>query len=110
MSRRKAKYAIAIDQRTGFKHRQRDMLFEPGTRYYVHKKESDGKRNLVEDPLNYPSPKLGRPEKVALRHPSPDTSLLPEAISVSSGALGLPLHAVVSSAEGQFVDHLTSVT
>lgn len=89
---RRPRFAIAIDERTGFKHKQRDMVFEPGTNYYVHKKESDGNRNLVTDPLNYLSPKMGRPERVALRHPSPDTELF-LGVVISADQLGLPSHA-----------------
>jgi hypothetical protein len=86
------RFAVAIDQRTGFKHKQKEMMFEPGTNYYVHRKESDGPRNLVSDQLNYPSPKLGRPERIALRHPSPDVPLF-LGVVISADQLGLPSHA-----------------
>jgi hypothetical protein len=88
----KSRFAIAIDERTGFKHKQKDMLFEPGTGYYVHRKESDGFKNLVSDPLNYPSPKLRRPERIALKHPSPDVPLV-LGVVISADQLGLPSHA-----------------
>lgn len=89
---RQPRFAVAIDERTGFKHRQKDMVFEPGTSYYVHRKESDGPRNLVSDELNFFSPKLGRPERVALRHPSPETPLF-LGVVISADQLGLPSHA-----------------
>jgi hypothetical protein len=69
----KGKNAVAIDQRTGFKHLQSDMVFEPGTGYYVHKSESDGGANLVSDPLNY-GPKF-KPESIGLKYTSPDVAL-----------------------------------
>lgn len=84
--------AIAIDQRTGFKHLQKDMVFESGTNYYVHKQESDGRYNLVDHPQNYRSAKLDRPERIALRHPSPDTPLF-IGVVISADQLGLPSHA-----------------
>jgi hypothetical protein len=86
------RFAVAIDQRTGFKHKQKEMMFEPGTNYYVHRKESDGPRNLVSDQLNYPSAKLNRPERIALRHPSPDVPLF-LGVVISADQLGLPSHA-----------------
>ncbi len=86
------RFAVAIDQRTGFKHKQKEMMFEPGTGYYVHRRESDGPRNLVSDQLNYPSPKLGRPERIALRHPSPDVPLF-LGVVISADQLGLPSHS-----------------
>lgn len=84
--------AVAIDQRTGFKHLQKDMVFEAGTNYYVHKQESDGRYNLVDHPQNYRSAKLDRPERIALRHPSPDTPLF-IGVVISADQLGLPSHA-----------------
>jgi len=89
---RRPRFAVAIDERTGFKHRQKDMMFEPGTNYYVHRKESDGARNLVSDELNFISPKLSRPDRIALRHPSPDTELF-LGVVISADQLGLPSHA-----------------
>jgi hypothetical protein len=86
------RFAVAIDQRTGFKHKQKEMMFEPGTNYYVHRKESDGPRNLVSDQLNYPSAKMNRPERIALRHPSPDVPLF-LGVVISADQLGLPSHA-----------------
>lgn len=87
-----SRFAIGVDQRTGFKHLQRDMVFESGTKYYVHKQESDGRYNLVDHPQNYRSAKLDRPERIALRHPSPDTPLF-IGVVISADQLGLPSHA-----------------
>lgn len=83
----KGKRAIAIDQRSGFKHLQEDMVFEPGTNYYVHRDESDGGANLVTDPLNYVSDKMKRSEAIGLRYTSPDVTLSVGVI-VSATALG----------------------
>jgi len=87
----KGRKAIAIDQRTGFKKLQRDMLFEPGTNYFMHKEESDGKHNLVTDKLNYISDKMKEPEAIGLKYPSLDVALsIGTIVSADSLALDGP--------------------
>jgi hypothetical protein len=71
----KGKKAIAICQRSGFKYLQSEMVFEPGTNYFVHKNESDKSHNLVTDDLNFPSVKSGEPEGKPLRFTSTDVPL-----------------------------------
>jgi hypothetical protein len=71
----KGKKAIAVCQRSGMKYLQKDMVFEPGTGYFVHKSESDGAYNIVTDKLNYPAPILRTPETVGLKYSSPDVPL-----------------------------------
>ncbi len=88
----KKSFALAIDQRTGFKHNQKDMVFEPDTQMFVHKSESDKRYNLVGHPQNYPSLKLQRAERTALRHPSPDVPLI-LGVVISADQLALPSHA-----------------
>jgi hypothetical protein len=88
----KKSFALAIDQRTGFKHSQKDMVFEPDTQVFVYKSESDKRYNLVGHPQNYPSQKLQRAERITLRHPSPDVSLF-IGVVISADQLGLPSHA-----------------
>ena len=88
--------AVAIDQRTGFKLLQKDMVFEPGTNFYVAKEESDGRHNITSDELNYPSPKMQLPERVALRYPSPDTPLA-LGVVISADQLGLPGFVLTST-------------
>lgn len=61
----KGKYAIAICQRSGLKKPYSEMIFEPGTNYWVHRSEDDGEDSLVTHPQNYPPEKLT--ERVALR-------------------------------------------
>ena len=95
----KAKYTIAIDQRTGFKHLQRDMVFEPGTNYYVLKDESDEEFNLATDKLNYVGALT--PEVTGLRWIFKDVELSIGAI-VSAEQLFLPSHASVSNQFIQF--------
>lgn len=51
--RRKPKFHT-ICERSGFKIRLKDAAREPGTGYIVHKKESDGRYNVVTHPRNYP--------------------------------------------------------
>lgn len=42
----------AICERSGFKFNYREMIKEPGTSYFVHWSESDGKWNAVDHPQN----------------------------------------------------------
>lgn len=42
--------AWAISDRSGMRFKIRDMVIEPGTGYFVHKSESDGKYNQVDHP------------------------------------------------------------
>ena len=100
----KGRKAVAIDQRTGFKHLQRDMLFEPGTHYFMHKDESDEEHNLVTDPLNYISNKMRELESPGLRYTSPETVLSISAI-ISAEQLSLPSYASVS---GQFIQYAST--
>lgn len=64
------KYAVAIDDRTGFKHPWKDMVKEPGTNWIVHKSESDGQYSLVNHPQNFV--RLNRADNVALAWSRPD--------------------------------------
>lgn len=72
------KYAVAICHRSGFKYPYKDMVFEPGTNYFVHKSEDDGEWSLVTHPQNYPPEKLT--ERIALRWAHRDTELSVGAI------------------------------
>lgn len=85
--------SIAIDQRSGFKHLQDDMVFEPGTNYYVYKEESDKGNNLVTDPLNFPSDKIRTGESIGLKYPSPDVKL----------SVGLVVSAVSLGVDGDII-------
>lgn len=67
------KYAVAICHRSGFKFPYKEMVFEPGTNYFVHKSEDDGENSLVTHPQNYPPEKLT--ERIALRWAHPDVQL-----------------------------------
>lgn len=96
----KGRRAIAIDQRTGFKHLQSEMIFEPGTEYFVHRSENDKEHNLVTDPLNYFPSKMRTPEAIGLKHPSPDVPLSIGTI-VSADQLYLPEY--ITSVEGNFL-------
>lgn len=100
----KGKKAVAICQRSGFKYLQSEMVFEPGTNLFVHRSETDGSRNLVTDPLNFHSEKLREPERIGLKHPSPDVPLSIGAI-ISAEQLGLPSYASVS---GQFIQYAST--
>lgn len=68
MARRKR--GVAICDRTGAKHKYKDMVIEPGTGYFVHKSASDGAYNLKDHPQNH----LRRhgPDPKPLKHARPD--------------------------------------
>jgi hypothetical protein len=83
-------FALAIDQRSGFKTLQKDMVFEPGTNYFVHKQESDKGFSLVNHPQNYPP--IKKVERIALKYPSPEYSVSIGVI-ISADQLGLPSHS-----------------
>ena len=63
------KNSFAICDRTGFKHRLRDMVIEPGTGLFVYKGWSDGRWSRVDHPLNFPAP---AGEAIGLKNASPD--------------------------------------
>ena len=42
--------ALAISDRSGFRHPMSEMIIEPGTGYLIHRSESDGKWNFVDHP------------------------------------------------------------
>lgn len=42
----------SVCERSGFKFNYKEMVHEPGTNYWVHWTESDGKWSLVEHPQN----------------------------------------------------------
>ncbi len=63
------KNSFAICDRTGFKHRLKDMVTEPGTGLFVYKGWSDGRWNRVDHPLNFPAP---AGEAIGLKNARPD--------------------------------------
>ncbi len=50
MSRRRRPDANFISDRSGFKHKMRDAVVEPGTGHLIHRRESDGIYNEVDHP------------------------------------------------------------
>lgn len=86
----KGKYAVGICHRSGFKYRYKELMFEPGTNFLVHKSESDGNYSLVKHPQNYPPEKVT--ERIALKWSFPDVALSLGTV-VSADQLGLPSHA-----------------
>lgn len=93
------KYAVGICHRSGFKVPWRELVFEPGTNYLVHKSEDDGPNSLVTHPQNFPPEK--KTERIALRWSSFDTQLSIGTV-VSAEQLFLPSYASVS---GQFIQY-----
>ena len=92
----KGKRAVGICQRSGMKYLLGDLVFEPGTNYFVYRGESDGQANLVTDPLNFPSEKLKRPEGVGLKYTSPEVPLSVGTV-VTPTSLGLIGDIMVNS-------------
>lgn len=81
----RGKRAIAIDERTGFKKPYTEMVFEPGTNFFVHKSEDDGLSSLVAHPQNYPPDKLT--DRIALKWAHADVFVCLSPI-VSADRLG----------------------
>lgn len=50
MTRERRPDANFISDRSGFKHKMRDAVVEPGTGYLIHRRESDGMYNEVDHP------------------------------------------------------------
>lgn len=69
----RGKNAIGICHRSGFKVPYKDLMFEPGTNYFVHKSESDGDYSLVAHPQNYPAEDVS--DRIHLRWSFPDVAL-----------------------------------
>jgi hypothetical protein len=68
----KGKKAVAICDRTGFKHKRSEMVIEPGTNLLVHRSWSDGKWNRVDHPQNFPADVS---ESVGIQNPRLDTPM-----------------------------------
>lgn len=87
----KGKRAISIDDRSGFKKLYKNMVFEPGTNYWVHWDESDKDFSLVSHPQNYVN-KEKLVDKVGLKYAHPDVLLSVATVSadtLSSSTLGM---------------------
>lgn len=78
----KGRKAVAIDDRSGFKERYQDMVFESGTNVFVHKDESDKGYSLVNHPQNYPPDDII--DHIALKHAYPDTDVSVAAVSIGA--------------------------
>lgn len=65
----------AICDRTGRKYPYSEMVLEPGTHFFVHYTQTDGKWNKVDHPQN--KPPMYRREGVPLPNARPDTQQLP---------------------------------
>lgn len=83
----RGKNAIGICHRSGFKVPYKDLVFEPGTNYFVHKSESDGDYSLVAHPQNYLPEDLT--DRIFLKWSFPDVELSIGTV-VSADKLYLP--------------------
>jgi hypothetical protein len=76
-SKRNSK-AWAISDRSGMRFPIKEMIKEPGTNYFIHKSESDGRYNAVDHPqanLQKYATFSGDPFPVKDAHPDIDHSL-----------------------------------
>lgn len=86
----KGKNAVFIDDRSGFKKRYKRGVIEPGTNYFMDRRESDGRWNLRDHPQNF-SAHIDGDEK-PLENPRHDVSnvsvapyIPPYGVSLSPG-------------------------
>lgn len=87
----KGKYSWGICDRSGMKFLRKDMVKEPGTGLMVHKRESDGKWNIVQHPRNHIKTK---PEKINLSWVRPEQDVFDWSDYIQMND-GLPIHDVV---------------
>lgn len=87
-----------ISDRSGFKHKRRDAVIEPGTGYIIHRRESDGIYNAVDHPqahLNKWAKLSGDPVPIKNARPQEnsivDLYLTDEDGNVIINELGQPL-------------------
>ncbi len=78
------KNAIAISDRDGCQYPYREMVYEPGTKLWVHRSESDEMWNRVDHPQNYPADVA---EAIALKRPSVDPNKNPNFIFVDGDSV-----------------------
>ena len=69
----KGKNAIGICHRSGFKVPYKELRFERGTNYLVHRSENDEDWSLVAHPQNFPPE--DKIERIALKWSFPDVAL-----------------------------------
>ena len=46
---------LGVSDRSGFVYPRNEMIKEPGTGYWIHRSESDGRFNAVDHPQNNPT-------------------------------------------------------
>jgi len=88
----KGEKATAICDRSGFKHKLKDMVLEPGTNLLVHKSLSDGKWNRVHHPQNFAA---DTKENISLRVSRPDPTSHDEILVKDSSG------TVITNSQGQ---------
>ena len=116
--------AWAISDRSGMKFPMREMIKEPGTGFFIHKSESDGKYNAVDHPQanlsKYLRNKVGDPFPVLDAHPDRNWALdairsynasvntgmimlVPKAVpgAIRKGEASLSLSFIVDEADGR---------
>jgi hypothetical protein len=88
------KNAVGICHRSGFKYPYKELVFEPGTNFLVHKSETDGNYSLIKHPQNYPPEDIA--DKISLKWSFPDT-VLSVGVVVSAEKLSLPEYIINAS-------------
>lgn len=89
------KNAVGICHRSGFKVPYRELVFEPGTNYLVHKSETDGSYSIASHPQNFPPNPEDIIDRIALKWSFPDVPLS-VGVVVSADRLGLPSWVTVA--------------
>lgn len=77
--------ATGISDRSGFRHPLRDMIEEPGTKYLIHPKESDGMYNKVTHPLNRLGEDIRFDDPKPVRNPSPPAYSFEPVVPLTEG-------------------------
>jgi hypothetical protein len=68
------KNALAVCERSGFVFPWSEMIYEPGTGYFIHISESDGRYNAVGHPQNFPPKDTSDSESLSHVSKEPDSS------------------------------------
>ena len=81
----KNRLSYAISDRSGMRYPYNEMMYEPGTNFFIHRSESDGIYNEVDHPQNHIRVK---PENYALLDAHPETTqFAPAALQTNEGVV-----------------------
>jgi hypothetical protein len=83
----KGRHAVFICDRSGFKYPYKEGVIEPGTGFFVHYTENDGKYSLVSHPQNNPRKRYQFGDPKPLKNPRPEINLDTDFLSTEGGDL-----------------------